>query len=65
MKQMKIFRIESLEIIPGERQTIHDVTSIINKTQDLEVISSDPMVLNGTLIFTVKRELELYPDSIK
>ena len=65
MKTMKIFRIESLEITPGERQTVHDITSIINKTQDLEVISSDPMEIGGTLIFTVKRELEHYPDSIK
>lgn len=65
MKGMKIFRIESLEITPGERQTVHDITAIINKTQDLEVISSDPMELHGTLIFTVKRELEQYPDTIK
>jgi len=62
MKQMKIFRIESLEITPGERQTVHDITSIINKTQDLEVISSDPMKIGGTLIFTVKREMEWHPD---
>jgi len=65
MKRMKIFRVEKLEIMPGERQTVHDVKAIINKTQDLTVLESEVMENKNAFLFTVKRELEWYPDSIK
>ena len=47
MKQMQIVRIEKFEIIPGERQTVHDIKSIINKTQDLTVLYWEPVPLDG------------------
>ena len=66
MKTMKIFRVEKLVIEPGERQTVHDIKAIINKTQDLKVISiGQPENEAKGFLFKVKRELELYPDSIK
>lgn len=65
MKQMKVFRIESLEITPGERQSVHDITSIINKMQDLTVVKSEVLENRNSFLFNVKRELEWYPDSIK
>jgi len=65
MKKMKIFRIEKLEIFPGERQTVHDIRAIINKTQDLTVIKSEVLENKKSFLFTVKRELEWYPDSMK
>jgi len=65
MKQMQTFRIETLTIYPGERQTIHDVTAIINKTQDLTVVASEKAENGEPFLFTVKRELEQYPDSLK
>ena len=65
MKQMQIFRIEKIEIHPGERQTVHDIKSIINKTQDLTVVTVDVMENEKGFVFTVRRELEWYPDTIK
>lgn len=65
MKRMKIFRTENLEIFPAERQTVHDVKAIINKTQDLTVVKHEVLENKNAFLFTVKRELELYPDSIK
>jgi len=65
MKQMKIFRTEILEIFPGERQTVHDIKAIINKTQDLTVVKSEVQENKQAFLFTVKRELEQYPDSLK
>ena len=63
---MKIFRIEKLVIEPGERQTVHNIKAIINKTQDLKVISiGQPEDEEKGYMFKVKRELEWYPDSIK
>lgn len=65
MKTMKIFRTEVFEIFPGERQSIHDVKSIINKTQDLTVVKSEVVENKEAFLFTVRRELDWYPDSIK
>ena len=65
MKQMQIVRIENLEIFPGERQSVHDIKSIINKTQDLTVVKYEIMENEKAFKFTVKRELGWYPDTIK
>jgi len=65
MKRMKVFRVEKLEIMPGERQSVHDINAIINKTQDLTVVKHEVLENKNAFLFTVKRELELYPDSIK
>jgi len=62
---MKVFRVEKLEIMPGERQSVHDINAIINKTQDLTVVKHEVLENKNAFLFTVKRELELYPDSIK
>ena len=66
MRNMKIFRVEKLIIEPTERQTVHDIKAIINKTQDLKVISiGQPEDEAKGFLFKVKRELEWYPDTIK
>lgn len=65
MKQMQTFRIEKLEIYPGEKQSVHDLKAIINKTQDLTVLKHEILENKKAFLFTVKRELEWYPDSIK
>ena len=62
---MIVFRKEELEIQPGERQTVHDIKAIINKTQDLTVLKYEVLENKNAFLFTVKRELEWYPDSIK
>ena len=65
MKEMKIHRIEKLEIYPGERQSVYDIKAIINKTQDLTVDTAEVMENEKGFVFTVRRELEWYPDTIK
>lgn len=65
MKIIKIVRTEKLKIYPGERQTVHDIKSMINKTQDLTVQSVEVNESENSFSFTVLRELDWYPDTIK
>ena len=65
MKEMEVFRIEKLEFRSNGRYSIHDFKSIINKTQDLTVLDCEIQENKQVFLFTVKRELEWYPDTIK
>ena len=65
MKEMKIFRTERIKIYPDDRQSIHDVKSIINKKQDLKVVTANVLENEKAFVFTVNRELENCPDTFK
>lgn len=65
MREIDVFRTEQLVIEHTGRETIHDIKSRINKTQDLIVESIEPMENKNILLVTVRRELTWYPDTIK
>lgn len=68
---MKIFRRETFQIEPSESESLEDVRDIIEKSQDLSIVSvltvghykagEAPLVYE----FDVKRKLECFSDAIK
>ena len=62
---MKIVRIETLEIMPGEDITGDEIKDLINKTQDLKVLTWERLPQVEAYSFVVERELEWFPDTIK
>ena len=62
---MLIYRYETFEIYPDPDQTIDDVKTLLEKTQDLEIDSYEMVENVRAFSFVVKRRVELYPDTIK
>ena len=64
---MKIFRMETLlfEVHPDDNFNVEDLKAIIRKTQDLTFDSHIFAKNRNAHLFTVLREVELYPDTIK
>ena len=62
---MKIYRIETLEIYPDPGQKIEDIQTIIEKTQNLIYVKHDWIEKDKVFVLVVKREVEIFPDTIK
>lgn len=62
---MKIYRLETLEIHPDPGQGIKEIKAMLEKTQDLTYVKIDSIENKNVFVLLVKREVELYPDTIK
>ena len=62
---MKIYRTETLEFHPDPGQTIKEIQAIISKTQNLIYVKHDWIEKDKVFVLVVKREVEIFPDTIK
>ena len=62
---MKIYRIETLEFHPDPGQSIVEIKAIIAKTQDLTYDKDYWVEKDKVFVLVVKRQVELFPDTIK